>query len=181
MDTTIAVFGASRSVPGDPHYQEGVRCGRLLAEAGFVVATGGYGGTMEAVSRGARDAGGHVIGVTAPTVFPRRGTPNAHVTTETRAASLMDRISELAEGTDAAIALWGSLGTATELLAVWNLAFVASFSDRERKPILAVGQPWTTVIPMLESTLDTESGLVTVVASVEEAVAALEPLARTGP
>ncbi len=46
---SVAVFGASQSRPGDGHYEEAVRCGELLARAGLTVATGGYGGTMEAV------------------------------------------------------------------------------------------------------------------------------------
>jgi len=37
--------------------------GRRLAEAGVAVVTGGLGGVMEAVSRGAAEAGGTVIGI----------------------------------------------------------------------------------------------------------------------
>ena len=170
MTATIAVFGASGTQPGDTHYEEGTRCGRLLAEAGFTVATGGYYGTMEAVSLGARSAGGMVVGVTAPTVFPQRPGANEHVTDEWVARSLIDRIGLLVERTDASIALWGSLGTATELLAAWNLAFVASFSAIERKPVIAVGEPWVTLIPALASRLGTDGDLVQVVNDVEGAV-----------
>ncbi|MBS1195807.1 MAG: family Rossman fold protein, partial [Actinobacteria bacterium] len=49
----IAVFGSSAGRPGDPGYEAARTCGRLLAEAGYAVATGGYAGTMEACSRGA--------------------------------------------------------------------------------------------------------------------------------
>ncbi|HEX5630970.1 MAG TPA: DNA-binding protein, partial [Acidimicrobiia bacterium] len=68
----VAVFGSARSIEGDGDYEAGVRCGELLAAAGFAVSTGGYAGLMEAVSRGARSRGGTVIGVTAPAVFPDR-------------------------------------------------------------------------------------------------------------
>ena len=108
----VAVFGASVSLPGDALYEQGVRCGRLLAEAGFGVATGGYDGVMEAVSLGAKEADAEVIGVTAPSVFPDRAGGNAHLTQETRARSLLERIHELAVTSVAAIALPGSLGTA---------------------------------------------------------------------
>jgi uncharacterized protein (TIGR00725 family) len=37
--------------------------GRGLAEAGFTLVTGGEGGAMEAASRGAREAGGTVVGI----------------------------------------------------------------------------------------------------------------------
>ena len=171
MNRSIAVFGASGSRPGDGHYEEAVRCGELIARAGFTVATGGYGGTMEGVSMGASSAGGEVIGVTAPDVFTTRSGANRHVTIETRATTLTERIGYLVDGTAGALALWGSLGTTTELLVAWNLAYVAPFAARERKPVVAVGEPWLTLVPHLEATLATESGLVHVTTNVEDAVA----------
>jgi uncharacterized protein (TIGR00725 family) len=165
----VAVFGASNTSPGDPLWDQGVECGRLLADAGFAVATGGYGGVMEAVSLGAREAGGTVIGVTAPSVFPDRAGGNPHLTQETRADSLLERIRELAEGSVASIALSGSLGTATELLAAWDLAFVARFAGGAPKPVVAVGEPWATLIPHLTDALDTDGSLVTLVPTVAEA------------
>lgn len=170
MTTTVAVFGASSSQPGDEHYTAGVHCGRMLAEAGYIVATGGYFGTMEAVSFGARSAGGRVVGVTAPSAFPQRSGANDHVTDEWVATSLVDRIQLLIERTDASIALWGNLGTATELLVAWNLAYVAPFSAIEPKPIIAVGEPWGELIPLLEDQLSTPPGLVRTVTDVDQAV-----------
>lgn len=167
---TIAVFGASMSAPGDGYYEEGRECGRLLAEAGFAVATGGYGGTMEAVSQGAREVGGEAIGVTVPDVFPDRKGPNTHITTETRSRSLVARIDELTRSTEGSIVLWGSLGTATELLVAWNLAFVAPFSGLRPKPVIAVGAPWVSLVPYLEETLGIDGALVTVVHDVKDAV-----------
>ena len=168
---TIAVFGASMSAPGDGYYEEGLRCGELLAKAGFAVATGGYGGTMEAVSKGAREAGGAVIGVTAPDVFPSRLRANEHVTTETRSRSLMERIDELTGSSDGAIVLWGSLGTAAELMMAWTLAYVAPQSGLIPKPLITVGEPWATLVPHLEEVLAVPGGLVSVVEDVDTAVA----------
>ena len=170
MNRTIAVFGTSQSLPGDPQFQEAVRCGELLARAGFTVATGGYAGAMEAVSMGARQTGGHVIGVTAPSIFPSRSGANEHVVEERQATSLVTRIGRLVEDADGAIALWGSLGTATELLVAWNLAFVAPFSGGTRKPVVAVGDPWTAIVPYLEESLGTDTGIVTVTDNVADAV-----------
>ena len=142
----ITVFGASRSRPGDGHYEAGERCGRLLAEAGFSVATGGYGGLMEAVSRGAQAAGGAAVGVTAPSVFPDRPGANAFVTEELRAASLVERIHQLTELSVASIALHGSLGTLTELVVAWNVAFVARLGETSpetrccSRPAVAIGR-----------------------------------------
>ncbi len=170
MEQTIAVFGASLSTPGDGHYEAAVRCGRLLAEAGFAVATGGYSGSMEAVSLGASSVGGHVVGVTAPSVFPGRAGANDHVVTEMPAGSLVERIGLLADSTAGSISLWGSLGTAAELLVAWNLAYVAPFAGSAPKPIIAVGEPWMGLVPHLEAELRTTPGVVTVVPDVDTAV-----------
>jgi uncharacterized protein (TIGR00730 family) len=58
----ITVFGSARIREDDPVYAEAREVGRLLAEAGFAVVTGGGPGVMEAANRGARDAGGLSVG-----------------------------------------------------------------------------------------------------------------------
>ena len=138
----VAVFGASRTEPGDDEYEEALRCGRGLAEAGFTVLTGGYSGTMEAASRGAAEAGGHVIGVTAPEVFSSRSAANGYVAEEIAAPTLTSRIDTMMDLASASIALGGSIGTLTELLIAWNVAFVARFSSgRGRRPALGRARP----------------------------------------
>ena len=169
----IAVFGASRPRPGDPVYAEGVRCGRLLAAAGFTVATGGYLGLMEAVSRGAHEAGGEVLGITAPTVFPDRTGANEFVTDERPAACLPERLHAITDLSAASITLPGSLGTLTELLLVWNLAYVARFHGGTIKPVLAVGAAWAELVDRLAADLETDRSLVVTVSTVDDAVATL--------
>ena len=58
----VTVFGSSRPREGDAHYAQARALGAALAEKGFVVCSGGYGGVMEAVSRGAKEAGGRTLG-----------------------------------------------------------------------------------------------------------------------
>ena len=58
----VTVFGSARIEEDDPYYQQAVQVGRLLAEAGFGVITGGGPGIMEAANRGAREAGGLSVG-----------------------------------------------------------------------------------------------------------------------
>ena len=166
----ISVFGASLTSPGDGPYEEGVRCGALLAHAGFAVMTGGYGGVMEAVSRGARDRGGIVFGVTAPGVFPDRSGANEFVSHERPAVHLLDRIHDMTDLSAASIALPGSLGTLTELVAAWNLAFVARFSGTAPKPLVTVGDRWASLVDHLATTLEADRNLVLTVPTVEEAV-----------
>jgi len=167
----VAVIGASQARPEDPDYQDGVRLGRLLAEAGCTVASGGYGGLMEAVSAGAAEVGGRVIGVTAPTVFPGRSGANLHVTDERPAVTITERIQDLLTLADAVVALPGSLGTLTELAVAWNIAYVAPFSGGRPKPIVAVGPIWGELVPLLAERLATNGKLVQCVGTVEEAAA----------
>ena len=167
---TIAVFGSSVGGPGDELYEEGRRLGELLAKHGFAVATGGYGGTMEAVSAGAHDAGGTVIGVTAPDVFPNRPTANRFVKEHVRAASLTERIHELVDMADMSIALPGSIGTFTELMVAWNLADVARYSETPPHPVLAVGATWRELVEHVGRVLESDAALVTCVDTVDEAL-----------
>ncbi len=169
----VAVIGASITKPGEPDYEAGIRLGRLLAESGMAVATGGYGGLMEAVSAGAAQAGGEVIGITAPAVFPGRSGANQHVTDERPAPTLTERIHNLMVIADAVIALPGSLGTLTELVVAWNLAHVAPFSGGSPKPVVAVGPLWNGLIPGLADRLETDANLVQCVDTIEQAVAAV--------
>jgi uncharacterized protein (TIGR00725 family) len=64
MSPIISVFGSSAPEPGSADYEAARDLGQRLAQADFTVQSGGYVGVMEGVSRGANEAGGHVIGVT---------------------------------------------------------------------------------------------------------------------
>jgi uncharacterized protein (TIGR00730 family) len=165
--TVVAVIGSSQTKPDEADYQDAVRLGRALATAGLTVASGGYGGLMEAVSEGAAEVGGSVIGVTAPRVFPGRTGVNRFVTDERPANTLTERIHQLIHHSDAVVALPGSIGTLTELMSAWNLAFVARFSGQAPKPIVAVGPLWAELVPLLAGRLSTDETLVRCVDSVE--------------
>lgn len=166
----IAVFGSSQSQPGDSEYQIGEQCGRLLSDAGFAVATGGYGGLMEAVCKGAAGVGGPTIGITAPAVFPGRSGANAWVQHEIPANDLVHRISLLADVASGYIALPGSIGTLAELVIAWNLAFVAPFADASFGPIATVGETWLDLVPLLTERLDSDDDMIAGYRTVTEAV-----------
>ncbi|MCL4454839.1 MAG: LOG family protein [Deinococcus sp.] len=146
----ITVFGSSRLEQKDPRYHEARAWGRSIAGAGFAVATGGYNGAMEAVSLGAKEAGGLVVGVTAPQLFSRRDGPNIHVDLELPAPSLLTRIERMIDLSAACLALPGGLGTLTEIMAAWNLMHLARMHGNPPKP-LGVHASWMAVIrPGLE-------------------------------
>jgi uncharacterized protein (TIGR00725 family) len=124
------------------------------------VFTGGYGGLMEAVSEGASQAGAHVVGVTASAVFPGRSGANRHVVELIDEPTLSERIHRIVTATDAAVALPGGIGTLTELMVAWNVAYVARFSRASPKPVLTLGSFWREMVLHLAETLDTDAGLV---------------------
>jgi uncharacterized protein (TIGR00730 family) len=136
----ISVFGGSQPKEGDSAYTEAMELGRLLAQRGHTVLTGGYIGTMEAVSRGAYEAGAHVIGVTCEDIEAWRPVRhNAWVKEERRKKTLNERLQALVEECDAAFALPGGPGTLTEVSLMWNLMIVESLP---RRPLILIGHGW---------------------------------------
>ena len=139
----VSVFGGSQSKEDDVAYAEAKELGRLLAGRGHTVLTGGYIGTMEAVSRGACEAGGHVIGVTCEDIEAWRSVkPNSWVMEEIRKKTLIERLHALIHESDAALALPGGAGTLTEIALMWNLMIVESL---HRRPLILVGDGWRSV------------------------------------
>ena len=63
LGPAIACFGSARTKPDDPTYARGEEVGRKLTAAGFAVITGGGPGAMEAVNKGASEAGGISVGL----------------------------------------------------------------------------------------------------------------------
>ena len=133
----ISVFGSSAPKPGSADYQSAKTVGRLLAEAGFTVQTGGYIGVMSAASQGANEAGGHVIGVTSAQIEQYRPTPpNQWVIEEVKCKGLRDRLLYLVDNCDGAIVMPGGIGTLSELSLIWSFVQVGEISPL---PIVAVG------------------------------------------
>jgi uncharacterized protein (TIGR00730 family) len=148
----VTVFGGSHPQPGSRAYAEAYELGRLLALAGHTVLTGGYIGTMEAVSRGANESGGHVVGVTCADIEAWRGVgANAWVQEERRFATLQERLNELVTACDAALALPGGPGTLTEIALTWNLMIVASIPP---KPLILIGAGWKSVMESFFNSFD---------------------------
>ncbi len=136
----VSVFGGSQVKEGDAAYTEAQALGRLLAERGHTVLTGGYIGVMEAVSRGAHEAGGHVIGVTCADIERwRPRAANQWVKEEIKKETLVERLHTLIHESDAALAMPGGAGTLTEIALMWNLMIVESL---HRRPLILVGRGW---------------------------------------
>ncbi len=148
----VSVFGGSQPKEDSIAYAEAMQLGKLLAERGHTVLTGGYIGVMEAVSRGSQEAGGHVIGVTCEDIEAWRPIKaNAWVMEEIRKKTLVERLHTLIHESDAALALPGGPGTLTEISLMWNLMIVESL---HRRPLILIGDGWQSVFDQFFRGLD---------------------------
>ena len=108
----ILVSGGSVASPEELEFAE--RVGRLLADAGAVVLTGGGTGVMEAASRGARTAGGTTLAV-LPGSNATESPPNRYVSLAVFTGMRDARNSILVRTADAVIAIGGAWGTLSEI------------------------------------------------------------------
>jgi uncharacterized protein (TIGR00725 family) len=145
----ITVFGSSRPLEGEPDYDVARALGHVLAECGFAVCTGGYGGVMAGVSRGAKEAGGKTYGVTAD-IFSAKA--NAWIDVEVRVATWQDRLFELIRLADGFVACKGGTGTLVELAVVWEML---NKSVMPVKPFTTLGDFWQ---PVIERVREVELG-----------------------
>jgi len=143
----ITIFGGSAPKPGSPEYMAAYNLGHGLALLGHTVLTGGYMGTMEAASKGAVEAGGHVIGVTCEEIEHWRNSGrNAWVKEEWCQTTLHERIIKLIDACDAAIALPGGPGTLAEIVLMWNRIQI---NVTPLKPLIIVGPGWKKIFDTL--------------------------------
>lgn len=148
----ITVFGGASPQPADPAYQQAYDLGALIGGAGYQILTGGYAGTMEAASRGAHDAGGHVIGVTCTALESWRPVPpNAWINEEMRYPTLRERMYALIDHCDVAIALPGGIGTLAEIAAMWS---AMQTGEVERPVLIVVGEGWRQTFESLKDGQD---------------------------
>jgi uncharacterized protein (TIGR00730 family) len=143
----IAVFGSGAALgESAPLFRQALRLGHLLGAAGFDLATGGYDGTMAAVSRGVRESGGHVLGVTLDLFEPEP--PNAFLHEELRTSAIAERLATLCERSDAYAALPGGVGTLNEVGYAWSILLTGAVAPR---PLVLVGAAWRRLIAFLRS------------------------------
>jgi hypothetical protein len=135
----VGVLGSARLQPHDPRYQFGREVGAAIAERGWQVMTGGYGGVMAAVAAGAAAAGGQVIGL------PMRQWHN--LTPDVNCAQLLwcddypDRLRHLL-GCDAVVALDGGVGTIAELTVAWS----ARQTEPDSPVLVVAGAGWPALL-----------------------------------
>lgn len=157
----VGVLGSARLGEDDPRYRRAEAVGAALAEQGWAVMTGGYGGLMHATASGVAAAGGHVIGL------PMRAwdqlVPSSSVAELRWCDSYEERIGHLL-GCDAIIALDGGIGTLSELTVVW----AAAQTEAEAPAVVAVGEAWRAVLAVIGEELVVGPDDLALVACVDE-------------
>jgi uncharacterized protein (TIGR00725 family) len=148
-EQVVTVFGSSRPQEGDADYAEARALGRALAAKGFIVCTGGYGGVMEAASRGAKEGGGRTLAVTAEFF---RSRANRWVDEEVRVKTWQERLFELVGRGAGYVACKGGTGTLVELAVVWEMLNKGVMSG---KPFVVLGEFWR---PVLDRVREVERG-----------------------
>jgi len=145
----VTVFGSSRPRAGDAHYAQAQALGAELAAKGLIVCSGGYGGVMEAVSRGAKEAGGRTLAVTAQFFRP---SANRWIDEEVRVNTWQDRLFELIKRGSGYVACPGGTGTLVELAVVWEMLNKGAM---RKKPLVVLGDFWQ---PVIERVREVELG-----------------------
>ena len=179
----ITVFGSSRCVEGDQEYSFAESVGNMLGKLGNNVATGGYQGTMEAVSKGASRYNVDVIGITVPSLFSNMNddnfevNANEYINKEIKTESLSKRIHYLLENSKAIVVLSGKIGTLTELIVAWNTNYLYNISkDKDVIPIFLKKKYWKEIIDNMPRDMELDSNFLKYYKNVEELEKFIEKL-----
>jgi uncharacterized protein (TIGR00730 family) len=151
----VTVFGSARFGEHHRYYAMARQVGRMLAESGFTVMTGGGPGIMEAANRGAKDARGRSLGCNI--VLPQEQEPNPYVDSWIEFEYFFVRKLMLVKYSYAFIVCPGGFGTLDELFEVATLIQTGKVQDF---PVALMGTDyWRPLLEMIrvmvaEKTID---------------------------
>jgi uncharacterized protein (TIGR00730 family) len=149
LGPAVAVFGSARSRPDSPEYEAAVEVGRLLAEAGYAVITGGGPGAMEAGNRGAVEGGGTSVGLGIELPFEQG--LNEYVDLGVNFRYFFARKTMFMKYAQGFIVLPGGFGTMDELFEALTLVQTRKVTSF---PIVLLGtEYWTGLVDWLRSTV----------------------------
>ncbi len=143
----VSIFGSGKVKENSNEYKEAYNLGKLIAEAGYTLCNGGYGGIMEATAKGAKSKGGKTIGVLVESFGTES---NEYIDEKIITKSLFDRLSTLIKLGQAYIILPGATGTLVELAIVWEFINKGLMNI---KPIIIIGDFWENIINTINSRL----------------------------
>lgn len=136
---TVSFFGSARTKVDDPYYGVAQKlAGKIVSELnGYSVITGGGPGIMEAANRGAKEAGGHSIGMTIR--LPEVQVTNPYITDHLDFYYFFARKVCLTFASEAFVFFPGGYGTLDELFEVLTLIQSRKI---EEVPVFLVGSEY---------------------------------------
>jgi uncharacterized protein (TIGR00730 family) len=143
----VTIFGGSKCTETSPEYKAARELGARLAEAGYTICTGGYLGIMEAASRGAREAGGRVLGIV---MNEFKTEPNRFLTDKVATNHFYERLQNLITRSVGFVAFRGGMGTVTEISLVWNKLQTRVL---QKRPLVLIGDCWRPVVEVCQRSL----------------------------
>ncbi|MER6975188.1 TIGR00730 family Rossman fold protein [Nocardioides sp. NPDC000445] len=169
----VSVFGSARTPKDHPTYAQAEAVGRGLAEAGFVVVTGGGPGTMEAANKGALEAGGESIGLGIELPFEAR--LNDYVSFGLNFRYFFVRKMMFVKYSQGYVVMPGGLGTMDELFEAMTLSQTKKITQF---PIVLMGvQHWKGLLDWMRETMladgrikQSDLDMITLTDDVDEAV-----------
>ena len=156
------LFGGAMDITDTPEYLDTVKIGHILAEKGYIVKNGGYGGMMEAVSKGAVEGGAKVIGYTCATFPSTQG--NKYLSVNLTRDDIYERLSSLITGSEVFIVQRGGIGTLAELFLSLDVIRKRPFKPK----VILVGDFWHEVMKGIEPIIHKkERSLYTIISNSE--------------
>ncbi len=173
----VTVFGSARTEPGDPLYELAKLFGKKLAEAGYMIITGGGGGIMQAANEGAGSEHSFAVNIRLP--FEEKANPVVEGNPrQINYKYFFNRKVAFLKEADAVALFPGGFGTLDEAMETLTLV---QTGKRNPMPLVLVDDPdcsyWIHLIKLLEEELlargyicQSDFALFERVCSVDEAV-----------
>ena len=137
LGPAVSCFGSARTPSTDPLYEQAIAVGSALAQREVAVITGGGPGTMEAVNRGCREAGGISVGCNIE--LPREQALNDYVDVGIEFRYFFVRKIMFVKYAQGFIIFPGGLGTLDELFEALTLAQTGKI---EHFPVVLFGSDY---------------------------------------
>ena len=151
----VPIFGSARLKPDSPAYQDCVRLGELLADAGYGVLSGGGPGIMEAANKGAWQRKGVSVGLNIK--LPMEQHENLYQTESLEFRYFFIRKVCFMKYSVAVVAYPGGFGTLDEISEALTLV---QTNKVNRVPVVFVGKAfWSPLIAWFKNTL-LEQGMI---------------------
>ncbi len=142
----VAVVGSARLGRDAPEWQEAYEVGALIADSGWRIVTGGYGGLMGAATEGAKSRGGRATGL--PMTAWAHLTPDPAHDDLAWCASYGERLDHVARA-DVLVALPGGVGTLSE----WAVGWASAQTEPRPHGVVLVGSRWARLVEQLRRLL----------------------------